>query len=43
MLLGPRLVLRETLVQEDLQQSEELVLLRGDYGVEAEEGVEVKV
>ena len=38
----PLLVLRKTIVQEDLEEREELVALRSNNGVNAEEGVEVE-
>ena len=38
----PLLVLRKAIVQEDLEEREELVALRGNDGVNAEERVEVE-
>ena len=38
----PLLVLPKTIVQENLEEREELVALRGNDGVNAEEGVEVE-
>ena len=40
---GPLLVLREAIIQENLEQREELVVLCGDDSVKAEEGVEIEV
>ena len=38
----PLLVLRKTIVQEDLKEREELVALRGNNSVNVEEGIEVE-
>ena len=38
----PLLVLSKTIVQEDLEEREELVTLRSNNGINAEEGVEVE-
>lgn len=43
MALHPCLVLSKAVVEEYLEEGEELVVLCGNDGVEAEEGVEVKV
>lgn len=41
--LGPCLVLRKAVVEENVEEREKLVVFRGNDGVKAEEGVEVEV